>query len=130
MVGFLTLFGIAVRSAILMVSRYRKLEQEGEALGAELVQRTTEERSGPILMATVTTALAILPLVLFGNVAGLEILHPMAIVVLCGLVTTTLFTLVVVPATYLLFGADREPDLELQAVTVGNVAREATAAGS
>ena len=55
-----------------------------------------------------------LPLTLFGDIAGLEILRPMAIVVLGGLITTTLYTLVVVPATYLLFGADREAEIELQ----------------
>ncbi len=59
------------------------------------------------------TALALLPFALFGNIAGLEIAHPMAIVVLGGLVTTTLFSLVGVPAMYAVWGADSEPDLEL-----------------
>ncbi len=64
-------------------------------------------------MTAVTTALVFLPLALFGNVAGLEIVQPMAIVVLGGLVTTTLFTLAGVPAIYMLFGGKPEPELEL-----------------
>jgi Cu/Ag efflux pump CusA len=114
MVGFVAVLGIVVRNAITLVSCYRRLEQhEGETFGAELVQRGTEERSAPVLMTAVTTALVFLPLALFGNIAGLEILHPMAIVVLGGLVTATLHGLVGVPAMYLLFGAAREPELEL-----------------
>jgi CzcA family heavy metal efflux pump len=111
-VGLIALLGIAARSGITLVSRYRYLEQhEDEILGAELVQRGTGERFAPILMTAATTGLAFLPLAIFGNIAGLEIVHPMAIVVLGGLVTTTLFTLVGIPAMYLLFGAAREPEL-------------------
>jgi Cu/Ag efflux pump CusA len=88
-------------------------------LGAELIQRGTQERSAPILMTAGATALIFLPLALFGNIAGLEIVHPMAIVILGGLVTTTLLTVVGVPAMYLLFGAAREPELEELEVTVG-----------
>jgi Cu/Ag efflux pump CusA len=99
----------------LVVSRYRHLERdEDEPVSVDLVQRGTSERSGPILMAAATIALALFPLALFGNIAGLEIVHPMAIVVLGGLVTTTGFTLAGVPAIYLLFGGKREPDLELE----------------
>jgi Cu/Ag efflux pump CusA len=113
-VGFVVVLGIAVRNAITLVSRYRHLEeQSGGAFGAELVQRGTREQSAPILMTAVTAALVFLPLASFGNIAGLEIVHPMAIVVLGGLVTATLFTLVGVPAMYLLFGGAREPDLDL-----------------
>ena len=112
--GFLAVLGIAVRNMITLVSRYQQLELEGGAFGAELVQCGTQERSAPVLMTALTTALAFLPLVLFGDVAGLEIVRPMAIVVLGGLVTTTTLTLVGVPAMYLLSGAvAREPDLEL-----------------
>jgi CzcA family heavy metal efflux pump len=118
-IGFITVFGIAVRNGMTLISRYRNLERnEGEPFGAELVQRATRERSAPILMTAVTTALVFLPLALFGNSAGLEIVHPMAIVVLGGLVTATLLSLVGVPAMYLLFGAAREPELELVPVTV------------
>ncbi len=119
-IGFFALLGIAVRNSISLVSRYRHLERdEDETVSTGgLVQRGTSERSGPILMAAVTTALAFSPLALFGNIAGLEIVHSMAIVVLGGLVTTTLFTLAGVPAIYLLFGVKYEPDLDLTVTAV------------
>jgi Cu/Ag efflux pump CusA len=114
-IGFFAVSGIAVRNCILMVSRYRHLERtEDKSVSADLVQRGTSERSGTVLMAAATTALVLSPLALFGDIAGLEFVHPMAVVVLGGLVTTTLFTLAGVPAIYLLFGGKREPDLELE----------------
>jgi Cu/Ag efflux pump CusA len=114
-IGLLAVLGISVRNCILMVSRYRHLEhKEDMPAGADLVERGTGERSGPVLMAAATTALALFPLALFGNVAGLEIVHPMAIVVLGGLVTTTWFTLAGVPAIYLLLGGKIEPEIELE----------------
>jgi HME family heavy-metal exporter len=134
MVGSFTVLGIAVRQGITLISHYRNLERHaGESFGAELVQRCTQERCAPILMTAGTTALAFLPFVLFGNIAGLEILHPVAIVVLGSLVTATLFTLAGVPAIYLLFGGVREPALGLEALPVGGVTgveiRAAAAAG-
>jgi Cu/Ag efflux pump CusA len=117
-IGFITVFGIAVRNGMTLIGRYRNLEcNQGEPFGAELVQRATRERSAPILMTAVTTGLVLLPLVLFGDIAGLEIAHPMAVVILGGLVTATLLSLGGVPAMYLLFGAAREPELELVSVT-------------
>jgi Cu/Ag efflux pump CusA len=64
-------------------------------------------------MTAVTTALALLPLAWFGNIAGLEIINPMVIVVLGGLVTATIYTLAGIPALYLLFGASRESEIDL-----------------
>jgi Cu/Ag efflux pump CusA len=105
---------LAVRNAVMQVTRYRQLERnEGQSFGAELVKRGTQDRAAPVLMTALATALVFLPAALFGNRAGLEILNPMAIVVLGGVVTTTLFSLVGVPAFYLLFGAAPEPDLGL-----------------
>ena len=113
-VGFVAVLGIAVRNAFTLVGRYRILEQDQpEASRAELVQRATVERSAPLLMIAISAALVFLPSALFGNIAGLEIVHPLAIVVLGGLVTTTLLSLVGVPAMYLLFGGAAEQDLEL-----------------
>jgi Cu/Ag efflux pump CusA len=113
-IGFVAVLAIAVRNCISLVGRYRHLEHdEGMTVSADLVQRGTNERSGPVLMTAATTALVFLPLALFGNIAGLEIVQPMAIVVLGGLVTTTLFTLAGVPAIYMLFGGKPEPELEL-----------------
>jgi Cu/Ag efflux pump CusA len=110
-IGFFAVLGIAVRNSLLMVKGYRQLENNGPA-GAELVQRGSSERSGQILMSAVTIALAMSPLALFGNIAGLEVVQPMALVVLGGLLTTTWFSLAGVPAIYLLFGGKFEPDIE------------------
>ncbi|MCI0694771.1 efflux RND transporter permease subunit [candidate division KSB1 bacterium] len=117
-VGFFAIFGIAVRNTTTLVSRYRHLEREGEEFGAELVQRATQERSGPILLTAVATALVFLPAVFAGNIAGLEIAQPLAVVVIGGLITATIFSLAGVPAMYLLFGAKREPDLDLPITVV------------
>jgi Cu/Ag efflux pump CusA len=114
LVGFVAVLGIAVRNAMTLISRYQQLEQQdGETFGPELVLRGTQERVVPIVMTAATTGLAVFPLALSGSLAGHEIVHPMAIVVLGGLVTSTLLTLLGLPAMYLLFGANREPDLEL-----------------
>ncbi len=117
-VGFVAVFGIAVRNSITLVNRYRQLESEGEEFGAELVQRATRERSGPILMTAFATALIFLPFAFAGSIAGLEIAQPLAVVVLGGLVTATPLTLMGVPAIYLMFGEAREEDLDLIPVTV------------
>ncbi len=112
-VGLFAVFAIAVRNSILLVSCYRHLERESGISGSEMVLQGTRERSVPILMTAATIGLALLPLAFSGRVAGLEIAHPMAIIILGGLVTSTIFTLVGIPALYVLFGAAREPDLEL-----------------
>lgn len=105
LVGFLTVFGIAARNGILLISHFRHLErEEGEAFGPELVLRGARERLTPILMTAGATALALVPLALAGNAPGQEIEHPMAIVILGGLVTSTLLNLFLVPALYLRFG--------------------------
>ncbi|HME90866.1 MAG TPA: efflux RND transporter permease subunit, partial [Myxococcaceae bacterium] len=112
-VALVALLGISVRNATVLTDRYRRLEQEGgQAPLAEAVQRGTEERSAPILMTAITTALAFLPLALFGDIAGLEIARPIAFTILGGLVSTTLLALVGVPAIYLLFGRAREAEFE------------------
>lgn len=116
--GFLTVLGIAARNSVVLIKHYQHLEQyEGETFGPKLVLRGTLERFGPIMMTASTLGVALLPFVLFGGIAGSEIVHPMAIVMLCGLVTSTLFSLFVVPALYLHFGASREPDLGFRPVT-------------
>jgi Cu/Ag efflux pump CusA len=104
LVGFITLFGIAVRNGILMVSHYNHLiEKEGLPLTAAVVQGSLE-RLSPILMTAMTTGLALIPLALAGDKPGSELESPMAIVILGGLVTATLLNLVVVPALYLKWG--------------------------
>lgn len=111
LVGFVTVLGIAARNGILLVSHYRHLQQEeGEAFGLALVLRGSEERLVPILMTAATAALALLPLVLKGDVPGNEIERPMALVILGGLVTSTLLNLFLLPALYARFGRSARQD--------------------
>jgi Cu/Ag efflux pump CusA len=120
--GFLTVLGIAVRNGIVISSYYHELEhREGEPFGPELILRGSRERLAPILM-TVATGLALLPFIIFGDIPGLEIVRPMAIVILGGLVTTSLLDLLIFPALYLRFGASREDDLELDLVPAPSTA--------
>ncbi len=105
LVGFLTVLGIAARNGIMMINHFQHLEnEEGMTFGPALVLRGAEERLAPILMTALTTGLALLPLVVAGDIAGHEIEHPMAIVILGGLVTSTILNLFVVPSLYLRFG--------------------------
>ena len=105
LVGFLTVLGIAARNGILLISHYQYLQrEEGEDFGPELVRRGAWERLSPILMTTLATGLALVPLVVLGNIPGHEIEHPMAVVILGGLVTSTLLNLLIVPSLYLRFG--------------------------
>jgi len=111
LVGFLTILGIAARNGIMLIDHFQHLERhEGEAFGPALVLRGARERISPIMMTALTTALAIGPLVIAGNIPGHEIEHPMAIVILGGLVTSTLLNLFVVPSLYLRFGSSLRPD--------------------
>ncbi len=105
LVGFFTVLGIVARNGIMLISHYRHLEEhEGETFGPALVLRGSRERLAPIVMTALTTGLALIPLVIFGDVPGQEIEYPMAIVILGGLVTSTLLNLFVVPSLYLRFG--------------------------
>ena len=104
LVGFVTVVGIAARNGIMLVSHYRHLEaEEGQITGRELFIRGAEERLSPILMTGLATALALLPIVLGGNKPGQEIEHPMAIIILGGLLTSTILNLVVMPILYATF---------------------------
>ena len=105
LVGLLTILGIATRNGIMMISHFQHLEQEeGEPFGPGLVIRGARERIAPIIMTALTTGLALVPLAISGNIPGQEIEYPMAIVILGGLVTSTLLNLLVVPTLYLRFG--------------------------
>lgn len=104
-IGFITVLGIAVRNAIMLISHYRHLEiEEGVQFGMDLILRGAKERLSPILMTALTTGFALLPIVITGLQPGQEIEHPLAVVILGGLVTSTLLNLVFLPALYLKFG--------------------------
>jgi Cu/Ag efflux pump CusA len=108
LVGFFTIFGIAARNGILLISHAQHLErEEGETFGVGLVLRAARERLAPILMTSLATGLALVPLVVLGERPGQEIEHPLALVILGGLVTSTLLSLFLIPSLYLRFGRPR-----------------------
>jgi Cu/Ag efflux pump CusA len=100
----------------MLIEHFQHLERyEGEPFGPALVLRGARERISPIMMTALTTALAIIPLVVAGSIPGHEIEHPMAIVILGGLVTSTLINLFIVPSLYLKFAVrhgDRGPSAQ------------------
>jgi len=108
MIGFITLFGIATRNGIMLVSHIQHLiREEGVSDFREAVERGARERLIPILMTAMAAGLALVPLALGGGKAGSEIQTPMAIVILCGLMSSTLLNMVVVPTLYLKYGRPR-----------------------
>ena len=100
-IGFISLFGIATRNGILLVSRYEDLRTQG-LRGVELLRLGAIDRLNPILMTAFTTGLALIPLALKGGEAGNEIQSPMAIVILGGLLSATVLNLIVIPCVYAL----------------------------
>lgn len=109
-IGFISLFGIATRNGILLVSRYEDLRKEGHK-GLDLLKTGALDRLNPILMTAFTTGLALIPLVLKGGEPGNEIQSPMAVVILGGLISATLLNLIVIPCVYelLALSKNREP---------------------
>lgn len=98
-IGFITLFGIATRNGILLISRYQAGEHQGVSLRHAIIEGS-KDRLIPILMTALTSALALIPLVLNGDKSGNEIQSPMAVVVLGGLLTSTLLNVYVIPIIY------------------------------
>ena len=111
MIGFITLFGIATRNGIMLVSHIQHLIERG---GRHRLPRGgragARERLMPILMTALAAGLALIPLALGGGKSGSEIQTPMAIVILCGLATSTFLNMVVVPTLYLRYGALKGAD--------------------
>lgn len=98
-IGLITLFGIATRNGILLVSRYQHLRAEGVSLD-EAVMHGSLDRLTPILMTAFTSALALVPMIMNGSASGNEIQSPMAVVVLGGLLSSTLLNIFVIPIVY------------------------------
>jgi CzcA family heavy metal efflux pump len=116
LVGFVTVLGIAARNGIMLVSHYRHLEEvEGEAFGTDLVIRGSQERLSPILMTALATGLALVPLIIGGNKPGHEIEYPMAVVILGGLLTSTILNLFLLPPLYARWGRVFRPSDEPRA---------------
>ncbi len=105
LIGFITVLGIATRNGIMLVSHVRHLrDREGVPALRLAVERGALERLAPILMTALTTGLALVPLALAGDRPGNEIQAPLAVVVLCGLLTSTVLNMLVLPTLYLRFG--------------------------
>lgn len=110
-IGFISLFGIATRNGMLLIEKYNELKDNGMPL-VDTVVRGSLDRLNPILMTALTSALALVPLALGGSLPGNEIQSPMAIVLLGGLLTSTLLNAFVVPLVYLLISRRRENKYE------------------
>jgi CzcA family heavy metal efflux pump len=98
-IGFITLFGIATRNGILLISRYQHLNETGEDLNTTIIHGSTD-RLNPIIMTALTSSLALIPMILHSQQSGNEIQSPMAVVVLGGLFTSTLLNIYVIPIVY------------------------------
>jgi Cu/Ag efflux pump CusA len=105
--------GLAARHSIVLGRHSQALEDGGEAFGPDLVAQAARDRVAPTIISAVASLAVFVPLLFFGGQAGLEVVHPMAVVVVGALVTSTALTLLVVPALYLRFGlrgaSGREP---------------------
>lgn len=123
LVGFITLFGIAVRNGILLVNHYRHLVEVDRKPLADAIIQGSMERLVPILMTALSAALGLLPLALASGQPGSELLAPLAVVVLGGLLTSTFLNLIVVPAGYALVHRVAQNDGPTAAHTPGRVAR-------
>jgi CzcA family heavy metal efflux pump len=106
-IGFITLFGIATRNGLLLVSRYEALRTENTGLKERII-RGSEDRLNPILMTALTAALALIPLALAGDKPGNEIQSPMAVVILGGLLSSTLLNIFIVPSVYYLLNKNKD----------------------
>lgn len=113
LVGVITILGLSARNGIMLIEHYRHLERvEGEPFGLGLILRGAGERLSPILMTSGCAVLALVPILIAGSIPGYEIEHPMAVVIVGGVITSTLLSLFVVPLLYLRFGRGSAQTIE------------------
>ena len=118
LLGLVTVLAISIRQSILLIRHYRNLEQqEGVSFRTELVFRGAQDLVTPILMTALTAGLGLMSFVIFGNIPGHEIVYPMAIAILGGLITSTLLNLFVIPILYLRFGRPSSEPMAAGAAT-------------
>ncbi len=109
--GLLAVLALTLRNVVLLLGRYRRLRtHERVPLGLDLATRGAREAMAPVVMTAVVTAIVMLPVILFGDISGQEIIEPMAWVIVGGLITSTLVSLFVLPALYLRFAPRQEPE--------------------
>ncbi|MFA6038116.1 MAG: efflux RND transporter permease subunit [Legionellales bacterium] len=119
MVGFVTLTGIATRNGIMMIAHYLHLmKHEGEHFDLKMIYRGTSERIIPVLMTALTAALALTPLIIAADEPGREILHPVAVVIFCGLFSSTFLDFTVRPLVFWMFGRKAIQKLFPDALTI------------
>jgi Cu/Ag efflux pump CusA len=120
LVGLLAIFSIALRNSVALINHLQHLEhQEGMSFGPDLILRGVRERFMPVIMTAGVIALVLVPILFGGNIPGQEILYPMAIVVLGGLITTLLLNLFILPALYMFLGSGSKPDTYMAELKMG-----------
>jgi len=117
LVGFIAVGGVAARNGIMMLSHYlHMMRHEGMVFGVDLIARGTQERLVPVLMTALSAGIALVPLILAPGEPGKEILHPVAVAIVGGLISSTLLDLIVTPAVFFLIGRkSAEKSLRLEA---------------
>jgi Cu/Ag efflux pump CusA len=112
-VGFLAVLGLGVRNAVSLVGQLQQIEgSQDERMGAELASRASGERFLPVLITGLAVALAMVPIIVAGSIPGLEVVQPMAVVILGGVISTTLLYLFLLPAVYLRFWSEPSAEVE------------------
>ena len=105
LVGIIALAGIATRNTIMLISHYLHLmDEEGEKFGEQMIVRGTLERLNPILMTALTAGFALIPLMYHPDAPGKELLYPVSVMIVGGLLSSTLLSVVVTPAIFTMFG--------------------------